>query len=222
MATLDQIASECEQLGNELKNIKASTRRIKARRQALMSQSQVAGGNSLSHNLKKVLPQHLMPTNIGHINVAKWPFYYSVEFDLTTTNDWPNLTSNTKVVSSFQVSQEAAFLFTGITRHANDADQSGDDGMFNLEFRDRQSSRFFNEEPIPLQMVGIKGYQTVLPTPFLVMPNAFFEVTLATHIADGVSIASSGNAEGKHTLTFWGYRMRIEDAQKVLSTAYKG
>ena len=225
MASEDQMLNRIRQVVQETNQMKTSAASLRGRAQALASQPVMAGGNSLANNLRSFLPNHLVPQNVGNINHVSWPFYYTVDFDLSTTSPWianaGDLTASTKLEASFQVSQEAAFLLTAVTRHANQYGEAGDLGPLQVEFRDRQSSRFFNNRPIPIQVFGQKGYETILPTPMILMPNAFFDITLSTFLADGVTQDTPGDAgSGKHTFTFIGYRFRIEDAKKVLSSIY--
>lgn len=220
MANEDLLAQEIQTTLNQIKQIKNATKNLAARKQALSSQPVANNGGALAQHLKQFLPPHAMPKNVGHLNHVAWPFWYSVDFDLTTTSDWPNLTSATRLVSSFQVSQEAGFLVTGLSRHADDYSDAGDLGPLQIELRDRQSSRFFNNAPIPIQMISLEGYVTAMPTPFLIMPNAFMDVIMTTFLTPGVSQASDPGSVGTHQFTFHGYRLRIEDAQKVLSSIF--
>jgi hypothetical protein len=162
----------------------------------------------------------LMPNNVGHLYHVQWPFESVVDFDLSTTPDWPNLTSNTRLTESFQVSQEAAVILTSITRHANEYGVSGDLGPLQIEIRDRQSSRFFNNAPIPIQMIGQEGYETLLPTPFLILPNANVDVILSSWLDAGVTQNTGQDPSGIHQFVFKGFRVRVQDAEQVLSSIF--
>ena len=85
-----------------------------------------------------------------------------------------------------------------------------------VEIRDRQSSRQFNDRPIPMQMIGKKSRPTVLPTPLLIMPNAFIDVTVSSWLTGSQATVGSG----KMQFSFYGYRIRVEDADKVMSTIF--
>lgn len=200
--------------------LKAAIADLQARIQGLGSAPVVNTAGNLYNKLAKILPEHLIPSNVGPVNNVQWPFHFSVDFDLTTTPDWPNITANTKLISSFQVTQESAFIFMSITRYADDYNVAGDLGPLSVEFRDRQSSRFFNNAPIPIQMIGRKAWPTLLPTPFIIMPNAIFDIELTSHLAQGVSQATPNGSTGIHQITFSGYRIRVEDADKVLSSVF--
>jgi hypothetical protein len=222
MLTQDQLAREIEQAVQDTKQIKKAAQAYRKRYEMLSSQPVVAEGENLRRNLHSILPPGLAPKNIGNLNHVAWPFDFIVDFDLSTTTQWPNLTSETRLVEAYQVSQESGFLFMAVQRHCNDYSDAGDLGPLTLEFRDRQSSRFFNNAPIPIQMIGQKGYPTILPTPMLLLPNAFFEITLSTHLAAGVLQNTPNGATGLISVSMSGYRYRVEDSGKVLSTIYGG
>lgn len=220
MAKEDLVIQDIEVTKNQIKQVKNAISDIQIRRKALSTQPLVSTGQGLRKSLDGILSASLAPQNVGQINKVAWPFYYTVDFDLSTTPDWPDLTSNTRLTSSFQVSQEAAFLMMGIFRHANDYSDGGDLGPLTIEYRDRQSSRFFNDSPIPIQMFGKAGYVTYFPVPMILLPNAFFELIMSTHLAAGITQATPPGATGKHTFTIMGYRIRIDDAKKVLSSIF--
>ena len=223
MSQEDLLVQNIEQTLNQIKQVKAATQNYRTRAQNLSSQPVSRNGGALEQNLKKFIPPHLMPKNVGNIHKVAWPFWYSVEFNLNddaTFNASDDLTSALRLTSSFQVSQEAGFLITGISRHADDYSGGGDLGPLQIEIRDRQSSRFFNNRPIPIQNIGIEGYETEFPTPFLVMPNAFIDVELSTFLESGVTQNVAGDPTGLHQFTFHGFRLRIQDAQKVLSSIF--
>lgn len=171
--------------------------------------------NNLQDTLKKVIPPYMMPGNVGSYNKVTWPFWYNVNFDFGTDPTW---TSSTKSTQSFQVSQEAAFLLMAISRKGYAYSTASELAPLQFEIRDRQSSRQLNDRAIPLQMIGKKSHPTVLPTAMLIMPNAFIDVNMSSWIPNGVSQASVGS--GKLQLSFFGYRVRVEDADKVLSSVF--
>jgi hypothetical protein len=220
MSKENLIIQDIESIKRGIDQTKKSISNINSRRKTLSSEPVIRHGEGMRHAFAEFLPDHLMPKNVGHLNHVAWPFYYTVDFDLSTTTDWPNLTANTKQSSSFQVSQEAAFLMMGVFRHADDYNDAGDLGPLAVEFRDRQSSRFFNDSPIPIQMIGQRGYVSYLAKPMIILPNAFFEITLTTTLDAGVSQNTPNGSTGKHQFTMMGYRVRVEDAHKVLSSIF--
>ena len=170
--------------------------------------------SSLHDTLKAFLPSYMMPGNVGQINKVTWPFWEVVTFDFGVNPTWSNATRQTK---SFQVTQEAGFLLTGVSRKSYGYNIASDLGPLQVELRDRQSSRQFNDRPIPLQMFGKRSRPSVLPTPMLLLPNAFVDV-IATSWLTTSTMTTVGT--GKFDLVFHGYRIRVEDQDKVLSTIF--
>jgi hypothetical protein len=171
------------------------------------------GNVSALLQLMGTLPPHMRPGNVGSYNKVTWPYWNQVNFDFGVNPTW---TAATKQTQSFQVSQEAAFILMSITRKAYTYSTASELAPLQLEIRDRQSSRQLNDRPIPLQMIGKRSRPTILPTPMLIMPNAFIDLTLTSWITG--SQATVGN--GKHQISFFGYRVRVEDADKVLSSIF--
>ena len=168
----------------------------------------------LSTKLKQVLPPHMVPGNVGNVNKVAWPFWYRIEFDFGVNPSW---TPATRQVQSFQVTQEAAFLLMAIARKPWDSTTAGDRAPLLIQFVDRQSSRQFNDRPIPIQNIGKRKDPTILSTPHLIMPNAFIDCTITSVLTSG-TMANVGN--GKHEFTFFGYRTRVKDAAQVMSTIF--
>lgn len=170
--------------------------------------------NPLKQHLKNILPAYMVPGNVGDFTEVTWPFWHTVEFDFGTN---PVFGPNTRQTKSFQVTQEAGFLVTGISRKTYAYSTASELAPLQIEIRDRQSSRQLNDRPIPLQMIGKKSRQTVLPTAYLLMPNAAVDIIMSSWLtADAAASVGSGKVE----ISIHGYRMRIEDAEKVLSTVY--
>jgi hypothetical protein len=167
----------------------------------------------LKKNLKDYLPSHMVPGNVGGLNKVAWPFWFQINFDFGNN---PTYDLATRQVQSFQVTQEAAFLLMSITRKSYAYSTAGELAPLQLEIRDRQSTRQFNDKPVPMQMIGIKSRPTVLPTPMLMMPNAFIDLTLSSWSPTPQVTAGSG----KFQFSFFGFRVRVEDADKVLSTIF--
>ena len=166
----------------------------------------------LRDNLKNSLPSYMNPSNVGNINQVAWFFYEQVNFDFGVN---PTLTPATRQTQSFQVSQEAALLMMAVSRTYSSYTTAGDLGPWQIDFRDRQSSRQFNDLPIPIQTIATKGNYSVLPTPMLLMPNAFFDVTMTTFATAQATVGTSS-----HQFSFFGYRVRVEDANQVLGTIF--
>ncbi len=168
---------------------------------------------TLKSHLQSVIPPYMMPGNVGGYNKVTWPFWFQANFDFGTNPTW---SSSSRQTQSFQVTQEAALLLMAISRKGYTYGTSSDLAPVQLEIRDRQSSRQFNDRPIPIQMIGKKSRPTILPTPLLVMPNAFIDLTMSSWVP--VSQATTGS--GKFQFSFFGYRVRVEDADKVMSSIF--
>lgn len=170
--------------------------------------------SSLHDKLKAFLPSYMMPGNVGQINKVSWPFWEVISFNFGVNPTWSNAT---RQVQSFNVTQEAGLLITGITQKTYGHDNSTDLAPLQVEIRDRQSSRQLNDRAIPLQMFGKRSRTSVLPTPILFLPNAYVDVIMTSWLTTS-TMASVGT--GKIDLVFSGYRIRVEDQEKVLSTVF--
>lgn len=167
----------------------------------------------LKQNLLRVLPAHMVPGNVGSFNKVTWPFWYQVNFDFGVNPTW---SSATKQTQSFQNTQEAALLLTAVSRKAYSYTTASELAPVQIEIRDRQSSRQFNDRPIPMQIFGRRSHPTILPTPMLIMPNAFIDVIASSWVPSPQATVGTG----KFQLSFFGYRIRTEDAGAVLSSVF--
>jgi hypothetical protein len=160
---------------------------------------------------------NLMPGNVGDINKVVWPFWF--------TFNAPELSPSTSSTASFTVSQEAAFIWmsfskvvfkrTGVSPNfvytaidPDAEDSTGDANGLNIVFRDSQSSRTFQRNPMPLDAFGSPQFPTVLTTPLMFLPNSTVEVQYSNSNTSDVFVP---------WITFFGYRVRIENAQDILS-----
>lgn len=212
------IQMEMQRLNNLKRTLRDREKSLDARRAYIGSANTAPTNNikTLKGALEASLPSYMVPGNVGGVNEVCWPFYFNVTIDL---GDDPSITSNTYARSYFQVDQEAAFILQSITRShmTNAAGQSATiTAPIQIDLIDRQSSRRFSNEPIPLQMFGAESLASILPTGMYIQPNAFLDVQ-----ANGIpELAQDFNGSGQFTLTFFGYRIRTEDAGKVLSTIF--
>jgi len=181
-----------------------------------------AGGSPsafLAH-LKKVLPDFLIPSNIGKLNQNSWGFWEAVDFDF---GDDPTLQPGAiRQTQSYFVTADSGFLMLALSWNPESMTTSGLLGPWNVEVRDRQSSRVFNSGPIPLQILGRRGLPTVFPIPMYFNPSAYVEFTMDTHaIAPAPYQQTQGS--GKHQIMCYGFRIRPEaDPYQVLSMIYEG
>lgn len=166
---------------------------------------------ALREQLARKLPSFLMPGNIGGYNKVTWPFWTVVDFDFGTD---PVYGPTTRQSRQFRVSQDGAFLLQAITRNSFSYDTAGELAALQLKFIDRQSTRQLNDLPLPIQAIGHKSKPAIFPTPYLLMPSALFEVELSSWLP--ADQATTGN--GRHQFVFFGYRVRVEDFENVLST----
>lgn len=215
MNEIELYAKKIQELSSHLQETNRASQSMKRRLQVLSSTPVVKDAGGLENNLLSILPPELMPGNVGHINNVAWGFQYEIDFNLGTDII---LNSNTKADSQVQVSQEAAFALTSIYRYANEYTDAGDLGPLQINIQDLQSTRFFNNTPIPIQAIGQKGKPTQLPTPLLFMPNARILISLSTWLRAGINQQTQGEAVHKFILK--GFRVRVEDAQSVLSSIY--
>ena len=171
---------------------------------------------SLKQNLQTKLPNYLSPGNVGDINRVIWPFYF--------TTDKVTVSPNSNVRTSFTVTQEASFVWMYYTKSVfvldtNDNSESyldpDDTNNFatglSFTIRDPQSQRQFFNRPIDIDHVGNPRWASTLPAPQLVLPRSSLEVNFYNDDANTTYIPS---------LTFFGYRIRMENANQLLSTVY--
>lgn len=198
----------------EIQKIFEERRNIRARERAFRRHNNNKESNmNLAEYLNGTVPPKLRAGNVGNIDKVTWQFWYPLVFDFGIN---PTYSTSTKQVKAFQVSNEAAFLLMAIGRKAWDDTIASDLAPLQIELRDRQSSRQFNDRPIPLQMIGKKSRRTVLPTPMLIAPNAFLDATMTSFVqADMPTVGI-----GKHELYFFGYRIRGEDMNKMYASIF--
>jgi len=168
---------------------------------------------TLREELIKKLPSYLVPSNIGDYNKVAWPFFQFVSFDFGTD---PTYGPSTRQTSGFRVTQEAALVLQGIYRKAYTYDAAGELSALQIRLIDRQSTRQFNDLPIRIQNIGKNSRPTIFPTPMLIMPSAIFDVEVTSWLLADEAVTGSG----RHDFGFFGYRVRVEDFDKVLSTIF--
>lgn len=215
----NQVLNEIGQLEHQRAQLRKKEKDLRFKEKAFANYPQVGfgeGPEDLKVSLARLLPPHLVPGNVGDVSTVAWPFYYPpMEFNFGTD---PTLTSTTRQTQSFQVTQEAGFLATHLYCNFDDYANSGGLGPYQLEIRDNQSTRQFNDRPIPLQMIGSNSRPSKLVTPFLILPNASINFIVTTWIPDGESLATLG--ESRFQIAVGGIRVRIDNAKAVLSTVF--
>lgn len=171
----------------------------------------------LRSTLNNILPQYMVPGNVGGINQVCWPFYFQANMDL---GDDPSVASNIFTRAFFQVDQEAGLILQsiGVSHSTNAVGLSATaNAPLQVEIIDRQSSRRFNNAPMPIQMLGDNSLPSVLPTPMYVQPNAFIDV-----VVSGIpEVAQDFEGSGLIQFSFFGLRIRTEDQGAILSTIFQ-
>jgi len=177
------------------------------------------GANDLEANLRNNpnLSSGMVPGNVGAINRVIWPFYFTTAFI--------TLAPNTTINTGFTVTQEAAFIWMSYTKSVYeltggtdytyvDPDQPGAAGIapgLSFTIHDSQSGRDFDNFPINLDGVGNPRWPTMFPKPTMFLPNSNIQI-------------SFNNSDVAKTyvpfITAFGYRIRIDDAQNILSLVY--
>lgn len=179
----------------------------------------VTGPQDVLTNLRNVLPDYLVPGNIGDVNRVVWPFWFT-----NITPELPAAVGGTQsqATGTVTITQEAAFIVTAFMKSVFihdtvlntftyvDPSQPGQDGLtpgLSMTLKDAQSSRVFMSNPIDFDTVGDGIYPLELPTPLMFLPNSIIQTQLFN---------SSGNSYVPW-ITFLGVRCRIEDAQRIMS-----
>lgn len=177
---------------------------------------------TMQRNLNRALPASMRPGNVDDINRVIWPFWFTFELDPGVVDIAPDETR----VGSFAVTQEAAFIavamtkvvflretgpdrFTYLDPENFNFNTSGAEGL-RYVLRDSTSTREFNDTPMPVDMIGVPRNPTILPVPILFLQNSNVEI-IYTNNTDNLRTY-------KPFVSIFGYRVRLEDYQRVLST----
>lgn len=195
-------------MNDKLDELKREVRRIER------NYRRNSGGSSqmgLYEELKAKLPASLMPGNVGTVDNVTWDYTFPVTFNLGTD---PVIGPGFRVTQFFQVQQEAAFILKNVAWTANT--QNAFLAPLSVELRDRQSSRFFQNTPIPVQAYGDRYLPTQLDSPLYIAPNAFVDITLTTWIPTSVTLVGPIS----FTFSFRGVRIRVKDAADVLGNVF--
>lgn len=182
--------------------------------QQLKSRIGRSSPQNLQNTLKNALPEDMLPGNVGDINNVFWPFFF--------TFSAPELPPNSGSIGSVTVTQEASFIlmemkkvvfkkvggiYTAIDAlNQNEALSNAND--LNIVIRDAQSSRVFMNVPMSISEVGCAEFPTKLKKSQMFLPNSTIEC-----------IYQNSNAADTYVpfITLFGYRLRVEDSQSILS-----
>lgn len=180
----------------------------------------VRGPQDMLRNLKNILPDYLVPGNLGDVNKVVWPFWFT-----NITPLMPAATGGTQsqATASVTITQEAAFIITSFTKAVFsydaitgfqtyvDPSQPAGTGWtpgLTMTLVDAQSSRIFMSKPVQLDTIGYSLYPTELPTPLMFLPNSIIQTQLFN---------SNATINYVPWITYFGVRCRIEDAQRIMS-----
>ena len=206
--TREELILDITKLQERRQNLRVSERDIVNNTKLIDMQPVVSGEGNLRTSLERMLPKHLVPTNTGSLRQVLTPFWYRVIFDLGTN---PTITANFTQSQSFQVSQDAGFLLTKISRYWKDQGEAGMGAPLGVSIRDNQSTRQFNDNPIPLQNIGFRGRPSLLHTPLLIVPYGSFKMTLTSLITTPAAWDWALVGNGYQELMFGGYRIDMGD-----------
>lgn len=214
---LNQIHSEIEHLSNIKRQLRNQERSLRAREQYINQPQQYAygGAKQLKASLMGSLAPQFMPGNVGGINEVAWPFYFQANVDF---GDSPTISSSITEKTYFQVDQEACFVLQSIGVGFSDKGEGSAVALapIQVEFIDRQSSRRFNTGAVPVQIFGDNSNPSVLPVGMILLPNAFLDV----YVSGMNDVAQDFVGDGTVQFSFFGFRTRIDNASKVLSTIF--
>lgn len=159
----------------------------------------------------------LFAGNVGDINSIVWPYFFQSKMQ--------EIAPDGQEVLNINITQEAPFCLVGLQKvvfketspdvweYVNPKATTGagaDEGLANgLKFTivDTQSGRSWFESPISLDHIGDGKDMYKLPSPQLMLNNSNTEIQLF----------NQGSATYKVGVLFIGYRVRVEDAQNILS-----
>jgi hypothetical protein len=173
----------------------------------------------LDYNMSNALGPLLAPGNIGDINSVIWPFYFSTDLPENPIGN------NESFQTGFSVTQEAAFIWMSYTKaiylvegeapneswtYLDPAQQPSAPGLV-FTLRDGSSSRQFINTPINMDTYGNPRFPTKLPRPVMLLPNQVMQVAFTNNHPTNVYVP---------VITAFGYRIRIDQASKLLSLVY--
>lgn len=164
------------------------------------------------------LPFWMAPGNVGECNQVIWPFYFSTPYQLVAEDQ--------QVQAGFSVTQEAAFVIMEISKavftrvnnggvisyqyiNPDDPGAAGFTPGLQIQFIDNTTTRTFNNNPLSLDHIGNPRFPHQLATPMMLIPRANF----------GVIFTNTNPATYMVRLSFFGYRIRIQDSDKIKSLA---
>lgn len=178
------------------------------------------GPQSLQFNMNNSLGPMLTPGNIGDINSVIWPYWFSTDIPQSP------LAFGQTLQTGFSVNYEAAFIFMSFTKVVYlvegevpddswtyldpDVAQPSAPGL-TFTLRDGSSSRQFYNTPTLMDHCGNPRFPTKFPRPMMMLPNQVMQISFTNSHPTNVYVPF---------ITAFGYRMRVDQAQKLLSLVY--
>jgi hypothetical protein len=177
---------------------------------------QASGAEALAEKFNRGILSGFQPGNIGDINQVIWPFMFLFES--------PDIAPGQSLTTSFSVSQEAGFLWRSTSAQvfrktgpdysyidpflADESINSANGLVFG--FKDAQSSREFNGRALQdISTLGNANFPSVYPSTIFLLPNQTMQIILSNQNATETF---------KGFVTVTGYRVRVPNAQQILST----
>lgn len=167
--------------------------------------------DKLEMEMKNKVPD-VTASGIRDVNKVIWPFLFSSGFLETS----PTIQFAEKNIT---VTQEAGFVILGMIKQVFKKNGTGDYTWINVRenasqikdlymtLSDPQSGRNFHRDPISVENIG----DSLFPTKFLARP------LILPNSSINVKVYSQSTSENYFTnISFFGYRVRIEDAQEML------
>ena len=158
--------------------------------------------------------------SIGDLGKVIWPFWFTFTSPQLAPNTGSNAFVTTTLEAAFVLMKMTQVVFTRVanvapnytynainTNSANEALNSAHDLQMSL--RDAQSSRVFFGTAQEIGFIGNGQFPTIFPTPQLFLPNSTIECVYQNNHASNTYVPF---------ITMFGYRVRIDDADELLST----
>jgi len=204
------------------------------RRLAPQSGAEGNAGRELQDKFSHGILSGIQPGNIGDINRVIWPFAFQFQ---TANGVVQDIEPGQSQTLSFSVTQEAGFLMRTISHstfrrlgavapyfyeyvdpYYFDESSNSPNGL-SFSLQDAVSTRQYtgslngrtNEE---ISMLGNANYPFVYPSTVFLLPNQ----TMLLNLTNNSPISETYRT----FVTVWGYRIRVEDAQQILSTVRMG
>jgi hypothetical protein len=214
LAVLQKLTQQANQQQSYLDNKEAQLNQMQNNLNAGVVPTSSNGGQGLQANLQNNLPYQLLPGNLGDINSVIWPFQFSTGFQIVNPQ--------TNVPTSYTITQEACFVWMSYVKVVYSVDvsgnltyidpnQAGSAGQaYNLSFTifDTQSQRNFQNVPTDVNTVGHPRWPTKFPRAMLFLPNSNIQISWTN--------SDPANIYAPYLIAL-GYRMRVQDAQNILS-----